>query len=343
MADPRFFSVAGPFSLKQLIEISGATAGPGADLDALYVDVAPLTTAGPSQVSFLDNKQYAEAFSQSRAGACFVHPRFAAKAPASMTVLTADDPYRAYAVTAQAFYPAPSSGGTIAPTASVDPTARIGEGCDIQPGAVIGAGAEIGRRCRIGPNAVVGPGVVIGDDGFVGPGASLTYCIIGKRAILHAGVRVGQDGFGFAMGPQGHEKVPQLGRVLIEDDVEIGANTTIDRGAGPDTVIGAGTKIDNLVQIGHNVRLGRGCIVVSQVGISGSTQVGDFVVIGGQVGFAGHLTIGDGARIAAQSGVMRDVERGATMVGSPALPAREYWRQVATLAELSKKGRGSTP
>jgi len=271
-----------------------------------------------------------------------VHPRLAAKAPASMTVLTTADPYRAYALAAQAFYPAPTARGAIAPTASVDPSARIGEGSDIAPGAVIGASAEIGRRCRIGPNVVIGPGVVIGDDCFIGPCASLTYCIVGKRAILHAGVRVGQDGFGFALGPGGHLKVPQLGRVLIEDDVEIGANTTIDRGAGPDTVIGAGTKIDNLVQIAHNVRLGRGCVVVSQVGISGSTKVGDFVIIGGQVGLTGHLTIGDGARIAAQSGVMRDVERGATVAGSPALPAREHWRQVATLAELAKKGREST-
>lgn len=342
MADPRFFTVAGPFSLKQLIEISGATAAPGADLDARYVDVAPLDTAGPEQVSFLDNKQYVEAFAQSRAGVCFVHPRFAAKAPASMTVLTANEPYRAYALTAQAFYPAPVASGTVAPTASVDPTARIGEGCDIAPGAVIGAGAEIGRGCRIGPNAVIGPGVVIGDDSTIGPCASLTYCLVGKRVILHAGVRVGQDGFGFAMGAAGHEKVPQLGRVLIEDDVEIGANTTIDRGAGPDTVIGAGTKIDNLVQIAHNVRLGRGCVVVSQVGISGSTRVGNFVVIGGQAGLTGHLSIGDGVRVAAQSGVMRDVEPGVTMAGSPALPAREHWRQVATLAELAKKGRGST-
>jgi len=341
MADPRFFAVAGPFSLKRLIEISGAEMAPGADGERLMHDVAPLGAAGPRQVSFLDNKQYVEAFAASRAGACFVHPRFADRAPESMVALTTAEPYRAYALVAQAFYPGAPARAGVAPSASVDATARIGDGSEIEAGAVVGPGAEIGRRCRIGCNAVVGAGVVVGDDCLIGPCASLTYCLVGSRVIVHAGVRIGQDGFGFALGPGGHVKVPQLGRVIVEDDVEIGANTTIDRGAGPDTVIGAGTKIDNLVQIAHNVRLGRGCVVVSQVGISGSTQVGDFVVIGGQAGLTGHLKIGDGARIAAQSGVMRDVERGVTLAGSPALPAREHWRQVATLAELSKKGRGS--
>jgi len=341
MADPRFFAVAGPFSLQQLVEISGASAAPDADSGRLFSDVAPLATAGPDQVSFLDNKRYVEAFAASRAGACFVHPRFAKRAPATMIALTTDDPYRAYARLAQAFYPQPPAAPGVAPTAAVDPTARLGEGCEIQAGAAVGPGAEIGRRCRIGPNAVIGPGVVVGDDCVIGPCASLTYCLVGSRVIVHAGARIGQDGFGFALGPGGHEKVPQLGRVIIEDDVEIGANTTIDRGAGPDTVIGAGTKIDNLVQIAHNVRLGRGCVVVSQVGISGSTQVGDLVMIGGQAGLTGHLSIGDGARIAAQSGVMRDVEAGGTVVGSPAMPAREYWRQVATVAGLARKARGS--
>ncbi|MBE0530867.1 MAG: UDP-3-O-(3-hydroxymyristoyl)glucosamine N-acyltransferase [Rhodospirillales bacterium] len=341
MADPRFFAVAGPFSLQHLIEVSGAAAAPGTDVGRLFSDVAPLATAGPQQVSFLDNKHYVEAFAASRAGACFVHPRLAGRAPESMVVLTTTDPYRAYALTAQAFYPVIPANGGIATSASVDATARIGEGSEVEAGAVIGPHAEIGRRCRICSNAVVGAGVVLGDECVVGPCVSLTFCLIGNRVIIHAGVRIGQDGFGFALGPQGHEKVPQLGRVIIEDDVEIGANTTIDRGAGPDTVIGVGTKIDNLVQIGHNVRLGRGCIVVSHVGISGSTQVGNFVMIGGQAGFAGHLTIGDGARISAQSGVMRDVERGETVAGSPALPAKEFWRQVATLADLSKKRRGS--
>ena len=179
----------------------------------------------------------------------------------------------------------------------------------------------------------------MGDDCDVGSCATLTYCVLGRGVIIHPGVRIGQDGFGFALGASDHVKVPQVGRVVIEDDVEIGANSTIDRGTGPDTVIGAGTKIDNLVQIAHNVRLGRGCVVVSQVGISGSTDIGDFVMMGGQAGLTGHLSIGAGARIAAQSGVMRDVEPGATVAGSPAMPVRQHWRQVATVANLARKGK----
>lgn len=338
MADPRFFASRGPFSLKKLAEICDAEIGGTADLDAEFTDVAPLETAKADELSFLDNKRYVEAFSNSKAGACVARPEFAGRAPKGMALLLSPDPYRAYALIASAFYPPPPVIPEVSAMAAVDPSASLGEGCEVQPGAVIGPGAEIGCRCRISSNSVIGPGVVMGDDCVVGPCASLSHCVIGDRVILHAGVRVGQDGFGFAPGPAGHQKVPQLGRVIISDDVEVGANTTIDRGTGPDTEIGAGTKIDNLVQIAHNVRLGRGCIVVSQVGISGSTQVGDFVMMGGQAGLTGHLSIGDGAKIAAQSGVMRDVEAGKTVAGSPAMPAREYWRQVATVAGLSKKG-----
>ncbi|MBT3360021.1 MAG: UDP-3-O-(3-hydroxymyristoyl)glucosamine N-acyltransferase [Rhodospirillales bacterium] len=342
MADSRFFAVAGPFTLAQLAEISGAEMGGDADPGMEFSDVSALETATKSDVGFLDNKRYVDAFSQSGAGACLVHPNVAAKAPKGMALLLTKDPYRAYAKVAQAFYPSDKIEEGVSPRALVDPTVELGEGCSVEAGAVIGADARIGLRCRIGANAVIGAGVDIGDDCVIGPCASLTHSRIGKRVVIHAGVRAGQDGFGFALGPQGHEKVPQLGRVIIGDDVEIGANTTIDRGAGPDTIIGAGTKIDNLVQIAHNVELGRGCIVVSQVGISGSTKVGDFAMMGGQVGLTGHLKIGTGAKIAAQSGVMRDVEPGATVAGSPAMPAREYWRQIATLAGLSKKkGRGT--
>ncbi|MBL6928847.1 MAG: UDP-3-O-(3-hydroxymyristoyl)glucosamine N-acyltransferase [Rhodospirillales bacterium] len=342
MADSRFFAVSGPFTLAQLAEISGAEIGGDGDPDMKFSDVSALETAAKTDVSFLDNKRYVDAFAQSGAGVCLVHPSLAEKAPKGMALLLSKDPYRAYAKVAQAFYPNAENLGDVSSHAVVDPTAQLGDGCVIEPGAVVGAGVSIGARCRIGANAVIGTGVEIGDDCVIGPCASLTHSVVGKRVIIHAGVRAGQDGFGFALGPQGHEKVPQLGRVIIGDDVEIGANTTIDRGAGPDTVIGAGTKIDNLVQIAHNVELGRGCIVVSQVGISGSTKVGDFAMMGGQAGLTGHLKIGTGAKIAAQSGVMRDVEPGATVAGSPALPAREHWRQIATLAGLSKKkGRGT--
>ena len=341
MTDPRFFAAAGPFALSRLCEIARAELGGGVDPEAHFFDVAPLDRAGSREVSFLDNRRYLESFVRSEAGACVVHRDLAARAPDGMALLLSTEPYRAYARIAQAFYPdvVPESG--IADGAFVHATARLGDDCSVEPGAVIGPGAELGRRCRVGSNAVIGPGVVLGDDCRIGPCASLLFCLLGNRVVIHAGVRIGQDGFGFAPGPEAHEKVPQLGRVLIEDDVEIGANTTIDRGSGPDTVIGSGTKIDNLVQIAHNVQLGSGCIIVSQVGISGSTKVGQLVMMGGQAGLTGHLKIGSGARIGAQAGVMRDVDPGATVMGSPAQPVKEYWRQVAMVSGLAKKRKGS--
>lgn len=341
MADPRFFTIAGPFPLKKLAAIAGAEiGGVGADPEALFHDVAPLSRAGARDVSFLDNRRYLNEFRASRAGACLVAPDMAKAAPEDMKLLVTKEPYAAYARVAWAFYPAPVPEPAVDPRAVVSPVANVGDGCRIDAGAVIGARAAIGQRCHIAANAVIGDGVVVGDDSTVGPGASLAYCIVGARVIIHAGVRIGQDGFGFALGPKEHAKVPQLGRVIIGDDVEIGANTTVDRGAGPDTVIGAGTKIDNLVQIAHNVELGRGCVVVAQVGISGSTKIGDFVMLGGQAGLTGHLAIGSGVKIAAQAGVMRDIEPGVTVGGSPAVPMREWLRSVAVLSRLAKKEGG---
>ncbi len=338
MADPRFFAVAGPFGLGQLADIAGARLSDGADPQAAFTDVAPLEAAGPGNVSFLDNKRYVDAFRVSRAGACVVHPSDAPEAPPGMLLLLTDRPYRGYARIAQAFYPTPRrADSAIHPTATVDPKAILGKQCRVEAGAVIGAGAEIGNGCRIGPNAIIGDGVVLGEDCVVGACASLSHCLVGSRVVIYPGVRIGQDGFGFAMDAAGHEKVPQLGRVIVHDDVEIGANTTIDRGSGPDTVIGAGCMIDNLVQIGHNVQLGRGCVVVAQAGIAGSTRLEDFVIVAAQVGIIGHVTIGRGARLAAQCGVMRTVAPGENVGGSPAIPLRQFMRQVATLARLAKR------
>ncbi len=340
MVDSRFYTAAGPFSVAELAELSGATLGAGAAAEKLLIDVAPLQTAGPEHLSFLDNRLYLEAFVNSGAGACIVHPDLAARAPGGMAVLLSEGPYKAYALAASAFYPPAKPEPGIAKSAVVAAGVVLGDGCRVEPGAVIGEGVEVGARCWIGANAVIGAGVVLGDDTIVGACASLASCIVGNRVHIYPGARIGQEGFGFAPDPAGHARVPQVGRVIIHDDVEIGANTTIDRGAGPDTVIGRGCRIDNLVQIGHNVELGRGCIIVGQAGISGSTKLGDFVAVGGQGGIAGHLDLGAGARVAGQSGVMRDVAPGATVGGYPAVPIRDWHRQTIAIAKLLKRKTG---
>jgi UDP-3-O-[3-hydroxymyristoyl] glucosamine N-acyltransferase len=337
MADPRFFHLAGPFSVAEIARRTGATVAGAARAELQLRDVAPLDAAGPDELSWLDNRKYLPAFRQSKAGAIFVQSALAAQAPPAATLLVTEQPYRAYAVAAQAFYPEPPPAPGVAPSAQVDPSARIGEGTAIEANVVIGADVTIGRRCLIGANSVIAARCTIGDDVRIGVNVSISHAQIGARVRLYPGVRIGQDGFGYALDPRGYVKVPQLGRVIIEDDVEIGANTTIDRGSGPDTVIGAGTIIDNLVQIGHNVQVGRGCVLVAQVGISGSTRLGHHVVIGGQGGLAGHLTIGAGAQIAAQSGLLRDVAPGEKVMGYPAVPIKEFFRQVALLQRLARK------
>ncbi len=340
MADPRFFDRAGPHLLDALAALSGARLQDPADGGRLFGDVAPLETAGPDDVTFLDNRKYVDAFAASRAGAAFVDERDAGRAPAGMALLFATDPYRAFARAAQAFYPAPPVVPRRAPTAIVDPAASVPGDCEIGEHVVIAAGVRLGARVQIGANSVIAAGVELGEDCRVGANVTLSHCLIGARVVLHPGVRIGQPGFGFAVDTGGPVKVPQLGRVIIGDDVDIGANTTIDRGSGHDTVIGDGSMIDNLVQIGHNVSLGRGVVLAGQVGISGSTKLGDFVMVGGQSGFAGHLKIGSGARIAARSGLMRDVEAGATVGGNPAVPFTLFMRQIAILQRLARKKDG---
>jgi UDP-3-O-[3-hydroxymyristoyl] glucosamine N-acyltransferase len=336
MADPRFFTPQGPFDLATLAGFAAATLADDADPDKTVKDVATLDGAGPDDISFLDNLLYRDQFASSGAGACVVAPKFAALAPEGMSLLLSEAPYKAYALIARAFYPETRSETGIAAGAVVHDTAHVAADGFVAAGAVVGAGAEIGARSVVGVNAVIGEGVIIGEDTQIGACASLSHCRVGHRVIVHPGASIGQDGFGFAPDPEGHVKVPQLGRVVIEDDVEIGANATIDRGSGPDTVIGRGSKIDNLVQIGHNVQIGKGCFVVAQVGISGSTRIGDHVSLAGQAGLIGHLKIGDGARVGAQAGVARDVPAGATVAGSPAVPVIQWHRQTAALARLVK-------
>ena len=298
--------------------------------------VAPLQAAGPDQVSFLDNKRYLPALAETSAGAVIIHPDLADRVPATSVAIVTDEPYLAWAKVAALFHPLPPARPGAHPSAIVAPDAVLDASAEIGPLAVIGARAEIGARCRVGAHAFIGDGVVMGQDCRIGPHASVTHALLGARVYVYPGARVGQEGFGFATGGDGLSHVPQLGRVILEDDVEIGANSTVDRGSAQDTVIGAGSRLDNLVQIGHNVRTGRCCVVAAQAGISGSTELGDFVVVAGQAGLAGHLRIGQRARIGAQAGVMSDIEAGMDVVGSPAQPVRTFFRQVAVLRKLAR-------
>lgn len=336
MADPRFFIKSTSVTVGELADALGCELGENVDRHYRLDDVAPLSKAGAGDLSFLDNAKYRNEFKVTKAGACFVSPEMAGLAPDNVICLITKQPYKAYALAAQKFYPDAQPPTDIAKTAIIDKSAKIGASCTIEANAVIGAGVEIGDHCWIEPNAVIRDNVKIGNHCRIGANATVSHCLMEDYVRLYPGVRVGQDGFGFAIDPKGHVKVPQLGRVLIGTHVEVGANTTIDRGAGPDTVIGGGTWIDNLVQIGHNVQIGRGCVIVAQVGISGSTVIEDFVAIGGQAGIAGHVRIGMAAKIGAQAGVMNDIPAGESHMGSPSFPQRQYFRQIAALNRLIK-------
>lgn len=343
--DPRFFQRTGPHSLAAVADAAGGEAPPRR---LLFRGVAPLSAAEPEDVSFLDNRKYLSVLDTTRAGAVLVHPDLADRVPATAVPIQCIDVYAAWARVASLFFPPPPSIPGIHPSAVVAEGARIDPSAEIGPLAVIGDGASIGRRSRIGPLSVIGAGVEIGADCRIGPHTSVSHARIGDRVCLFPGVRVGQEGFGFAVTDRGFLTVPQLGLVVIEDDVEVGANSTIDRGGMSDTVIGAGTRIDNLVQIGHGARIGRCCVLVAQVGVSGSTRIEDFVQIGGQAGFSGHLVIGRGAKIAAQAGVIKDVMAGAEVGGTPAQPMRAFMREAAWLRRMTRSqgwglGAGKSP
>ncbi len=340
MADPRFFRRSGPHTLAQLAMATGAEILRGSP-DLGIADIGSLDRAGPGEISFLDNVKYRDAFCVSAAAACIIAPEMAADAPPGMALLATAKPYKTYALIAQLFYPEEKPQPDIASSAQVHDTAKIGKGCVIESGVVIGEGAVIGEGSWIEHNAVIGHNVVLGARCRVGVNASLSHCIVGEGTRFYPGARIGQDGFGFAIDPAGYVKVPQVGRVIIGDHVEIGANSCVDRGAGPDTEIGDGTWIDNLVQIGHNVKVGKRCIIIAQAGIAGSSVLEDYVVLAAQGGVAGHLKIGMGARIGAQAGVMRDISPRQEVLGSPALPVKQYMRQIVTLNRLMKKGKSS--
>ena len=337
MADNRFFKKALPMSLAQVAAKAGAVLSNPSDSDFIVDDVATLDNASSNHLAFLDNKKYRDKFSLTKAGAVIIHPDMFGIAPAGVKLLLSSAPYKSYALAAQAFYPEIKPEPFISDMARIHPTAKIGKDVVISDFVIIGEQAEIGDGVWIEPHVVIGNGVTIGQLSRVGAHASISHSIIGKNVRLYPGVRVGQDGFGFAIDPAGFVKVPQLGRVVMGDNIEVGANTCIDRGASGDTFIGSGTWIDNMVQIAHNVKIGKGCVIASQCGISGSTELSDYVVMGGQVGIAGHLKIGMAARIAAKSGVTRDIPAKEEWMGYPAKPMKKYLRETVTLSRISDK------
>ena len=339
MTEPFFFNRGRGLSVREIAALTGAEPQPGADLDRRITGVAALDRAAPHDLAFLDKPKYAVQLSASGAGACLTTKRYAGSAPVHISVLCVAEPYRAFVEVTRKLFPdaiRPSSlfeTSGVATGAFVHPTARLESGVTIDPGVVIGPRAEIGAGTVINAGAVIGPKVRIGRDCAIGANASITNSLIGDRVVVHPGCSIGQDGFGYVMGAAGHRKVLQVGRVILQDDVEIGAGTTIDRGANRDTVIGEGTKIDNLVQIGHNVSIGRHCIIVSQCGISGSVVIEDHVILAGQVGLPDNVTIGEGAIVGAQSGVMSDIPAGERWLGYPAMRGREFLRNMMALRQ----------
>lgn len=336
MADLQFYDKQGPFTLAQLAELGQCEISSG-DAESVITDVAPLDEALEGTVGVYHNAKYLDSLQNTKASACIISPDNLSKAPENLAKLVSKTPYRSYALIANAFYQPQIKESAIHPSAVIHETAKLGKNCQVDPQAVIGANVTLGDNVHVCTAAIIEDNCQIGDNSVIGQHVSIQFSVLGKNVHIKPGARIGQSGFGFFMDEKGHVPVPQLGRVIIEDYVEIGSNTTVDRGSGKDTVIGIGTRIDNLVQVAHNVKFGKGCVMVGQSGVSGSTQFGDFVACAGQVGIIDHLKIGTGARIAAQSGIMSDVEPGAVLCGSPAVPIKSFYRQVATLHKMSKK------
>ena len=332
MPDPRFYEDLGPVTAAELAALCGARAPDGESGRRLIFAVAPLGRADDKSVSYLAGRRYEAELAGTGAAACFVTGDRADGAPATCVALVTDRPQAAYARAAERLHRLRGHDPT---SPAVHPTAVLEESVRVHHGVVIGPGARVGRGSELGPGCVIGPGVAIGRDCSIGPSCTIGAALIGDRVRILAGAVIGEAGFGVAVGEAGLLDAPQLGRVIIQDGVSIGVNTCIDRGAWDDTVIGEGTKIDNLVQIAHNVRLGRNCLIAGQVGLSGSVVIGDGAMFGGQAGIADHVNIGAGAQVAAGGGVMEDVPPGERWGGYPARPIRRFMRESAWLAKMA--------
>lgn len=345
MHHPGFFERAGPFPLHVIASAVGAELLHAADGATQIEDLRPLSDAGNTHLTFCTGRKFTKQLARTRAAACLIHPKNVNMVPERSATVITETPQHAFAMAVALLYPdafrlvAEPHGMK---TGLVYPTAEIGEGVTLGTGAIVEREAKIGAGTTIAAGAIGGYRVFIGKGCYIGPGASVTHSLIGDRVIVHAGARIGQDGFGYAMSADGHLKVPQIGRVIIANDVEIGANSTVDRGFMTDTTIGEGTKIDNLVQIAHNVTLGRHCIIVSQSGVAGSAHLGDHVIMGAHSGVAEHVTVGDGAQIAGMAHVKDDVAARARMGGTPARPFKEWAKEIAVIRRLAKDRRIGT-
>jgi UDP-3-O-[3-hydroxymyristoyl] glucosamine N-acyltransferase len=331
MADSRFFLKKKSITLKDIASMMGVSHSGG---DLLIQDVCSIEELRSECISFIKHKKHLDILESYPTTAFIVQENLKDLINLRSNILLSKNPELDFVRVTRAFY----EGSFLRQDydGNIAPSAQLGKNVQIMPGAVIGAEVEIGDNTWIGPNAVIGPRVVIGKNSEIHAGASILCALMGHSVVVHPNAVIGRAGFGFIPTENGMLDIPQIGRVIIGDDVHIGASCAIDRGGLRDTVIGSHSRLDNLVQIGHNVRIGRGCVIVSQVGIAGSTEIGDFSMIGGQVGIADHIKIGKGVKLAAQSGVMRDIEDGAVMGGSPALPIKQWHRVNIALAKLGQ-------
>jgi UDP-3-O-[3-hydroxymyristoyl] glucosamine N-acyltransferase len=351
MAQPIFFRKFASLTLAEIAASTKTDLADAARADQMVTGLASLDEAGPGHLTFFDNVRYADQLAKTRAGAVLVNERHAASVPPHVSVLRAKKPFAAFVALASelqqdALRPQSGFGLTgIAVSAVIHATARLEDDVTVDPLAVIGPNVEIGAGSVIGSGAVIAAGVKIGRDCNVGAGSTIQFALIGNNVLIHPGCHIGQDGYGFIFGAEGHVKVPQTGRVLIQNNVEIGAGTTIDRGSLRDTVIGEGSKIDNQVQVGHNVTIGRNCLVAAQCGLAGSLTLGDNVALGAKVGINNHITIGDGAQITAMSGVKDSVPANARWGGFFAKPTKQWFREILAVERLaleSAPGAGTT-